>query len=88
MREGGQSGLALRQVLSRIVFSAMPLFATMVFGAGITAEAMTRASEVPELASMALLSVVLAGISVMVRRSGTKADDRADRRERDTSARP
>jgi hypothetical protein len=49
---------------------------------------MTRASEVPELASMALLSVVLAGISVIVRRSGTKADDRADRRERDTSARP
>ena len=66
----------------------MPLFATTVSGAGITAETITRASEVPELASMALLSVVLAGISVIARRSGTKADDWADRRERDTSARP
>lgn len=66
----------------------MPLFATMVSGAGIAAEAMTRVSDVPELASMALLSVVLAGVSVVVRRSGAKTDDRADRRGRDTSARP
>ena len=32
-----------------------------------------RANEVPELASMALLSVVLAGASVVVRRTGPKA---------------
>lgn len=32
-----------------------------------------RASEVPELASMALLSIVLAGASVVVRRTGRKA---------------
>ena len=33
-----------------------------------------RATEVPELASMALLSVVLAGVSVAVRRSGPRGD--------------
>ena len=32
-----------------------------------------RATEMPELASMALLSVVLAGVSVAVRRSRPKA---------------
>lgn len=36
-----------------------------------------RANEVPELASMALLSVVLAGASVVVRRTGPKAADAA-----------
>jgi membrane protein implicated in regulation of membrane protease activity len=66
---------------------AMFLIATMVSGAAIAAEPITRASEVPELASMALLSVVLAGVSVAVRRTGTKADDR-DRRESGTSPRP
>jgi len=39
----------------------------------------TRAAEVPELASMALLSVVLACVSVAVRRIGSKSDDRARR---------
>jgi membrane protein implicated in regulation of membrane protease activity len=67
---------------------AMFLIATMVSGAAIAAEPMARASEVPELASMALLSVVLAGVSVAVRRTGTKADDQEDRRERGTSPRP
>lgn len=66
---------------------AMFLIATMVSGVAIAAEPITRASEVPELASMALLSVVLAGVSVAVRRSGTKADDR-DRRENGTTPRP
>lgn len=66
---------------------AMFLIATMVSGAAIAAEPIARASEVPELASMALLSVVLAGASVAVRRTGTKADDR-DRRENGTSPRP
>ena len=36
-----------------------------------------RAAEVPELASMALLSVVLAGLSVVVRRTGPKPEDTA-----------
>ena len=36
-----------------------------------------RANEVPELASMALLSVVLAGASVVVRRTGPKATSAA-----------
>ena len=34
-----------------------------------------HAAEVPELASMALLSVVFAGVSVVVRRTGPKAGD-------------
>lgn len=38
-----------------------------------------RAAEVPELASMALLSVVLAGASVVVRRTGPKAGGAASR---------
>lgn len=36
-----------------------------------------RANEVPELASMALLSVVLAGASVLVRHTAPKASDAA-----------
>ncbi len=63
---------------------AMFLIATMLSGAAVAAEPLTRASEVPELASMALLSVVLAGVSVAVRRTGTKPDDR-DRRHDDAS---
>lgn len=55
---------------------AMLFIATLVSGAAAVAEPIARASEVPELASMALLSVVLAGVSVAVRRTGTKADDR------------
>ena len=61
----------------------MFLIATMVSSIAIAAEPMTRASEVPELASMALLSVVFAGASVVLRRTGGKADDR-DRRESGT----
>ncbi len=48
-----------------------------------------RATEMPELASMALLSVVLAGVSVAVRRTGSKSksDDpsRTARRDVDKS---
>jgi hypothetical protein len=39
-----------------------------------------RATEMPELASMALLSVVLAGVSVAVRRTGPKAGGDASRK--------
>ena len=47
---------------------------TMLSGVAAAAEPVTQhASEVPELASMALLSVVLAGVSVAVRHSGPKA---------------
>lgn len=52
--------------------SPMFLLATAASGAVAAADTITRASEVPELASMALLSVVLAGVSVAVRRSGPK----------------
>ena len=45
---------------------AMFLTATTLLGAAITSEALTRVSEVPEIASMALLSVVLAGVSVLL----------------------
>lgn len=65
---------------------AMFLIATMLSSAAVAAEPLARASEVPELASMALLSVVLAGLSVAVRRTGTKRSDR-DRR-RDGTPRP
>ena len=61
----------------------MFLIATMVSNIAIVAGSMTRTSEVPELASMALLSVVFAGASVVLRRTGAKADDR-DRRESGT----
>lgn len=63
--------------------SPMSFIATMLSGAVAAAEPITRASEVPELASMALLSVVLAGVSVAVRRTGMKAHDR-DRRDSGT----
>jgi len=66
---------------------AMFLTATTLLGAAITSEALTRVSEVPEIASMALLSVVLAGVSVLLRRMGTKSDDRG-RRESGTTPRP
>ena len=42
-----------------------------------------RAAEVPELASMALLSVILAGLSVAVRRTGSKASETARGTSRD-----
>lgn len=46
---------------------------TVLSGVATAAEPVShRAAEVPELASMALLSVVLAGVSVAVRRSGPK----------------
>ncbi len=60
---------------------AMFLIATILPAAAVAAaEPLTRASEVPELASMALLSIVLVGVSVAVRRTGPKPDDR-DRRD-------
>ena len=42
--------------------SPMLVLATVLSGAVAAADPITRASEVPELASMALLSVVLAGV--------------------------
>lgn len=66
---------------------AMFFIATIVSSAATAAEPIARASEVPELASMALLSVVLAGASIAVRRTGSKIDDR-DRRGSGTSPRP
>ncbi len=56
--------------------SPMLVLATVLSGAVAAADPITRASEVPELASMALLSVVLAGVSVAVRRVGPKAESR------------
>ncbi len=47
-----------------------------------------HATEVPELASMALLSVVLAGISVAVRRTGPKAGAAASRGPRGNADQP
>lgn len=58
---------------------AMLFFATIVSSAATAAEPIARASEMPELASMALLSVVLAGASIAVRRTGPKGDDRGRR---------
>ena len=46
-----------------------------------------HANEVPELASMALLSVVLAGASVVVRRTGRKVTD-AERAARYGTGKP
>ena len=65
----------------------MFLLVTMVSSAAIAAEPITRASEMPELASMALLSVVFAGASVVLRRMGPKTGDR-DRRESGPTPRP
>jgi hypothetical protein len=57
---------------------------TMLIGEAVAAAPVTqRASEVPELASMALLSVVLAGVSVAVRHS-TGKDDGTRETRRDT----
>jgi hypothetical protein len=66
---------------------AMTALASLVTIATAAAEPLTRATEVPELASMALLSVVLAGVSVAVRRSGSRdhdAEPRERREPRDT----
>jgi hypothetical protein len=52
--------------------SLMLLTATAIQDAD-AAEPVTRALEVPELASMALLSVVLAGVSMAVRRVGSRS---------------
>lgn len=57
----------------------MFLIAMLTSSAAAAAEPMTRAAEVPELASMALLSVVFAGVSVVVRRTGPRHDDRKSR---------
>jgi len=54
----------------------MTFIATMLVGAAVAAEPSLGGSEVPELASMALLSVVLAGASLIVRRTGPKRNDR------------
>ncbi len=59
----------------------MFLIATIVPTTALAAEPIARSSEVPELASMALLSVVLAGVSMAVRRTGQKPDDRGRRRD-------
>lgn len=72
--------MALGGVSGTMTIPAMLSIATMIVGAAIDAEPATRSSEVPELASMALLSVLLVAISVAVRRAATKADDR-DRRK-------
>lgn len=61
--------------------SPMIMLATVISGAVAAADPITRASEVPELASMALLSVVLAGVSVAVRRSGPKAESAPESRD-------
>lgn len=66
---------------------SMSLIATTVSSLAIAAAPLTRTSEVPEVASMALLSVVFAGASVVLRRTGTKADDR-ERRASGTTPRP
>lgn len=69
--------------------SHMLVLATALSGAVAAVDPITRASEVPELASMALLSVVLAGMSVAVRRIGTKAEPReATDAPRDPKAAP
>jgi hypothetical protein len=53
-------------------------------------EPVARATEMPELASMALLSVVLAGVSVMVRRAAPRSIEKPpaapDRREASPAA--
>jgi hypothetical protein len=51
----------------------MVLIATALQDGAAAAAPAQETSEVPELASMALLSVVLAGISLAVRRIGTKS---------------
>ncbi len=65
----------------------MFIITLLVSGAAVAAEPLTRSSEVPELASMALLSVVFAGASVVLRRTGAKAGDR-DRRAGGSTSRP
>jgi hypothetical protein len=56
----------------------MLTFFGVLSGVATAVEPISRhATEVPELASMALLSVVLAGASVVVRRTGPKATDAA-----------
>jgi len=59
----------------------MLFLATLFVGAAAAAEAPpATGAEVPELASMALLSIVLAGASLIVRRTASKPDDRARRK--------
>lgn len=55
------------------------LVTVLVDAAPAVAEPLARASELPDLASMALLSVVFAGLSVIVRRTGPKTAERARR---------
>jgi ABC-type Mn2+/Zn2+ transport system permease subunit len=65
------------------IFSVLSAVATAVAGP------MTHhVTEVPELASMALLSVVLAGVSMAVRRTGPKAGGAAARAARRGTSRP
>ncbi len=66
---------------------AMTAVASLLTLATAAVEPVTRATEVPELASMALLSVVLAGVSVAVRRSGSR-EPNAEPRERREIERP
>jgi hypothetical protein len=54
----------------------MLVLATVLSGAVAAVDPIARASEVPELASMALLSVLLVGVSVAVRRVGPKSESR------------
>lgn len=57
----------------------MTLIATLLQSATAAAEPISRASEMPEFASAALLSVVLAGLSMVVRRSGGRDEHRDSR---------
>lgn len=64
-----------------------PLLATLPVVVAVATDAATSAREMPELASMALLSVVLAGVSIAVRRvaprSGPKSPRSDQRSEHD-----
>jgi hypothetical protein len=51
--------------------------ATATSSVALVQEAVPRPAEVPELASMALLSVVLAGVSMMVRRVAPRSNRKA-----------
>jgi hypothetical protein len=51
-----------------------------------TALTATRTGELPELASMALIAVVLAGVSVVLQRTGDRL--KHDRAERGGASRP
>ncbi|MEZ5291936.1 MAG: hypothetical protein R2745_12695 [Vicinamibacterales bacterium] len=49
-----------------------PMVLAFVLSMALDAQPDTRPSQMPELASMALLSVALAGVSLAVRRAGAK----------------